>query len=107
MNDLNHEMGPKKAIQMVQQDGRNYRGADFENKYQSLSFSKIINRRGLSYFYSYNILTCIVPFEFYGFNHFHSLDDSVLHYDMQNLEIPTVPVLGSLVKSGIRVLVYR
>lgn len=99
MNDLNHEMGPKKAIQMVQQDGRNYRGADFENKYHSLSFSKIINRRGLSYFYSYNILTC--------FNHFHSLDDSVLHYDMQNLEIPTVPVLGSLVKSGIRVLVYR
>ncbi|TKY62726.1 Serine carboxypeptidase 45 [Spatholobus suberectus] len=30
----------------------------------------------------------------------------VLHYDYQNLEIPTIPILGSLVKSGIRVLVY-
>ncbi|KAI8562537.1 hypothetical protein RHMOL_Rhmol03G0043500 [Rhododendron molle] len=66
----------------------------------------VCSERGLSYFYGYNILTCIVPFEFDAFNHFHSLDDSVLHYDMQNLEIPTVPVLGSLVKSGIRVLVY-
>ncbi|ESW34059.1 hypothetical protein PHAVU_001G120700 [Phaseolus vulgaris] len=31
---------------------------------------------------------------------------SVLHYDYSNLEIPTIPILGSLVKSGIRVLVY-
>ncbi|KAL5154740.1 Serine carboxypeptidase-like 45 [Glycine soja] len=31
---------------------------------------------------------------------------SVLHYDYQNLEIPTIPILGSLVKSGIKVLVY-
>ncbi|KAK7336437.1 hypothetical protein VNO77_16978 [Canavalia gladiata] len=31
---------------------------------------------------------------------------SVLHYDNQNLEIPTIPILGSLVNSGIRVLVY-
>ncbi|KAL3028389.1 hypothetical protein AAZX31_03G109400 [Glycine max] len=31
---------------------------------------------------------------------------SVLHYDYQNLEIPTIPILGSLVNSGIRVLVY-
>ncbi|KAL6530574.1 Serine carboxypeptidase-like 45 [Orobanche minor] len=31
---------------------------------------------------------------------------NVLHYDMQNLEIPTIGILGSLVKSGIRVLVY-
>ncbi|KAI4300906.1 hypothetical protein L6164_034233 [Bauhinia variegata] len=30
----------------------------------------------------------------------------VLRYNMQNLETPTVPVLGALVKSGIRVLVY-
>ncbi|KAK7336434.1 hypothetical protein VNO77_16975 [Canavalia gladiata] len=30
----------------------------------------------------------------------------VLLYDYQNLEIPTIPILGSLVKSGIRVLVY-
>ncbi|KAK7286666.1 hypothetical protein RJT34_21829 [Clitoria ternatea] len=30
----------------------------------------------------------------------------VIHYDYQNLEIPTIPILGSLVKSGIRVLVY-
>ncbi|XP_058208370.1 serine carboxypeptidase-like 45 [Rhododendron vialii] len=35
-----------------------------------------------------------------------SVCSDVLHYDMQNLETPTVPVLGSLVKSGIRVLVY-
>lgn len=30
----------------------------------------------------------------------------VLKYDLQNLEIPTINVLGALVKSGIRVLVY-
>lgn len=30
----------------------------------------------------------------------------VLKYDMQNLEVPTIHVLGKLVKSGIRVLVY-
>ncbi|KAL2501953.1 Serine carboxypeptidase-like 45 [Forsythia ovata] len=30
----------------------------------------------------------------------------VLHYDMQNLEVPTIGILGSLVKSGIRVLIY-
>lgn len=30
----------------------------------------------------------------------------VLKYDMQNLEIPTIHVLGQLAKSGIRVLVY-
>lgn len=30
----------------------------------------------------------------------------VLHYDMQNLEVPTIYTVGSLVKSGIRVLVY-
>ncbi|KAK1396675.1 hypothetical protein POM88_006538 [Heracleum sosnowskyi] len=31
---------------------------------------------------------------------------SVLHYDMENLEVPTINILGSLVKSGIHVLVY-
>ncbi|XP_062167458.1 serine carboxypeptidase-like 45 [Alnus glutinosa] len=30
----------------------------------------------------------------------------VVKYDMQNLEVPTIHVLGALVKSGIRVLVY-
>ncbi|CAI9761189.1 unnamed protein product [Fraxinus pennsylvanica] len=30
----------------------------------------------------------------------------VLHYKMQDLEVPTIGILGSLVKSGIRVLVY-
>ncbi|WVZ04603.1 hypothetical protein V8G54_017949 [Vigna mungo] len=35
-----------------------------------------------------------------------SLCHRVLHYDYRNLEIPTIPILGSLVKSGIRVLVY-
>lgn len=38
---------------------------------------------------------------------FHFLDNSVLQYDMQNLEVPTIQILGSLVKSGIRVLVFR
>ena len=32
---------------------------------------------------------------------------SVVHYDLRNLEIPTIDVVGSLVNSGIRVLVYR
>ncbi|CAL5201970.1 unnamed protein product [Lathyrus oleraceus] len=31
----------------------------------------------------------------------------VLKYDMQNLEVPTISILGTLVKSGVRVLVYR
>lgn len=31
---------------------------------------------------------------------------SKLHYDHQNLEISTVPLLGQLVKAGVRVLVY-
>lgn len=35
------------------------------------------------------------------------LNNRVLKYDMQNLEIPTIHLLGALVKSGIRVLVYR
>ncbi|CAN6584560.1 unnamed protein product [Malus baccata var. baccata] len=30
----------------------------------------------------------------------------VIHYDMKNLETPMLPVLGDLVKSGIRVLIY-
>lgn len=30
----------------------------------------------------------------------------VLKYDMQNLEIPTISILGKLVKSGVRVLVF-
>jgi serine carboxypeptidase-like clade II len=32
---------------------------------------------------------------------------SVLDYELLNLQIPTINVVGSLVKSGIRVLVYR
>lgn len=36
-----------------------------------------------------------------------SLCDRVLKYNMQNLEIPTINILGTLVKSGVRVLVYR
>ncbi|KAI3444304.1 hypothetical protein Pfo_000969 [Paulownia fortunei] len=35
-----------------------------------------------------------------------SICSDVLHYEMQDLEIPTIGILGSLVKSGIRVLVY-
>ena len=32
---------------------------------------------------------------------------SVLEYELLNLQIPTINIVGSLVKSGIRVLVYR
>lgn len=32
---------------------------------------------------------------------------SILEYELLNLQIPTINVVGSLVKSGIRVLVYR
>lgn len=32
---------------------------------------------------------------------------SVLQYELLNLQIPTINIVGSLVKSGIRVLVYR
>jgi hypothetical protein len=35
------------------------------------------------------------------------LNNRVVKYEMQNLEIPTIHVLGALLKSGIRVLVYR
>lgn len=35
-----------------------------------------------------------------------SICSDVLQYDMENLEIPMTPVLASLIKSGIRVLVY-
>ncbi|KAG2683642.1 hypothetical protein I3760_10G041600 [Carya illinoinensis] len=35
-----------------------------------------------------------------------SICSEVVNYDMQNLEVPTTPILGELVKSGIRVLVY-
>ncbi|XP_018812409.1 serine carboxypeptidase-like 45 isoform X1 [Juglans regia] len=35
-----------------------------------------------------------------------SICSEIVKYNMQNLEVPTVPVLGELVKSGIRVLVY-
>lgn len=38
---------------------------------------------------------------------FLCLQHSTVKYDMQNLETPIIPVLGALVKSGIRVLVYR
>ncbi|KAL2347095.1 hypothetical protein Fmac_001095 [Flemingia macrophylla] len=31
---------------------------------------------------------------------------NVLDYDMLNLEVPTLPVVGSLVKAGVRVLIY-
>ena len=32
---------------------------------------------------------------------------SVLEYELLNLQIPTINIVGALVKSGIRVLVYR
>ncbi|KAF7804001.1 Serine carboxypeptidase-like 45 [Senna tora] len=35
-----------------------------------------------------------------------SVCSEVLRYNMQNLEIPTVPILGELVKSGIQVFVF-
>ncbi|KAL9373571.1 hypothetical protein Peur_033191 [Populus x canadensis] len=35
-----------------------------------------------------------------------TLCSRVTHYDLRNLEIPTIDVVGSLVRSGIRVLVY-
>ncbi|XP_057982226.1 serine carboxypeptidase-like 45 [Malania oleifera] len=31
---------------------------------------------------------------------------SVMHYDLKNLEIPTIGAVGSLIKSGIRVLIF-
>lgn len=31
----------------------------------------------------------------------------VLDYELLNLEIPTISIVGSLVKAGIRVLIYR
>ncbi|XP_019429723.1 PREDICTED: serine carboxypeptidase-like 45 isoform X1 [Lupinus angustifolius] len=40
-----------------------------------------------------------------GINTWSTCSD-VLQYDMQNLEVPTITILGALVKSGIRVLVY-
>ncbi|KAL5979401.1 Serine carboxypeptidase-like 45 [Asimina triloba] len=36
-----------------------------------------------------------------------SVCSSILAYNFLNLEIPTIPIIGSLVKSGISVLVYR
>ncbi|XP_047149677.1 serine carboxypeptidase-like 45 isoform X3 [Vigna umbellata] len=33
-------------------------------------------------------------------------NNSILNYDMLNLEKPTLPVVGSLIKSGVRVLIY-
>ncbi|KAK7267185.1 hypothetical protein RIF29_19850 [Crotalaria pallida] len=38
--------------------------------------------------------------------HSWSTCSGILRYDMQNLEVPTISILGALVKSGIRVLVY-
>ncbi|GAA0151966.1 serine protease [Lithospermum erythrorhizon] len=35
-----------------------------------------------------------------------SVFTSILHYNMQNLELPMLPILGSLVQSGVRVLIY-
>ncbi|MCI10671.1 serine carboxypeptidase-like 45-like, partial [Trifolium medium] len=31
---------------------------------------------------------------------------NVLDYDVLNLEVPTLPVVGSLIKAGVRVLIY-
>ncbi|KAI4336381.1 hypothetical protein L6164_014915 [Bauhinia variegata] len=31
---------------------------------------------------------------------------NILDYDMRNLELPTLPIVGSLVKAGVRVLIY-
>jgi serine carboxypeptidase-like clade II len=33
--------------------------------------------------------------------------NSVLDYDVLNLEVPTLPVVGSLIKAGVKVLIYR
>ncbi|KAG5135375.1 hypothetical protein AAZX31_08G008700 [Glycine max] len=32
--------------------------------------------------------------------------NSILDYDMLNLEVPTLPIVGSLIKAGVRVLIY-
>lgn len=43
----------------------------------------------------------VVGFVFYG------LVNSTLDYDMLNVEVPTLPLVGSLIKAGVRVLIYR
>lgn len=76
--------------------------------------------RGRRYKYMYNVekMTCtqfnllVLTFLLkscsqFLFYHLFPIDYRVLKYDMQNLEIPTIHVLGKLAKSGIRVLVYR
>lgn len=34
-------------------------------------------------------------------------DDSVLDYELLDVEVPTINIVGSLVKAGVPVLVYR
>ena len=55
-------------------------------------------------------LFIILPDKFFFKSYFmvvFSFYNSVVKYEMQNLEVPTIHVLGELAKSGIRVLVYR
>lgn len=33
--------------------------------------------------------------------------NSILDYNMLNLEVPTLHVVGSIIKAGVRVLIYR
>lgn len=34
-------------------------------------------------------------------------DDSVLDYELLDVEVPTINIVGSLIKAGVPVLVYR
>jgi len=37
----------------------------------------------------------------------HYAGNSILDYNMLNLEVPTLHVVGSIIKAGVRVLIYR
>jgi hypothetical protein len=68
------------------------------SQFQYCSWQHIVRDILLGFFLHLLILLTLVVF---------FLNNRVLKYDMQNLEIPTIHLLGALVKSGIRVLVYR
>jgi hypothetical protein len=68
------------------------------SQFQGCSWQHTVRDILIGFFLHVLILVTLVVF---------FLNNSVVKYDMQNLEIPTIHVLGALVKSGIRVLVYR
>lgn len=55
----------------------------------------------------FNLKLFLVPLIRFFYKIYCDDDDSVLDYELLDVEVPTINIVGSLIKAGVPVLVYR